>query len=111
MATKGVVAPRLPAAPVEYDRVFMDSILSILRQYFNGLDNPGPILVATQRTTASATAPATVVSAISCAKPNSAGSPIISLPTQADFANLRSGDIYYDTSGGTATSYPLRIKA
>jgi hypothetical protein len=40
-----------------------------------------------------------------------AGSPTISLPTQADFANLRSGDIYYDTSGGAASSYPLRIKA
>jgi hypothetical protein len=39
------------------------------------------------------------------------GAPKISLPTQADFANLRSGDVYYDTSGGVATSYPLRIKA
>jgi hypothetical protein len=111
MATKGVVAPRLPAAPVEYDRVYMDSLIGILRQYFNGLDNPGPILTATQRTTASATSPATIVSAISCSRPNSTGAPSISLPTQADFANLRSGDIYYDTSGGAATSYPLRIKA
>jgi hypothetical protein len=34
----------------------------------------------------------------------------ISLPTDADFANLRSGDVYCDTSGG-GTSYPLRIKA
>ena len=31
--------PRLPAAPVEYDRTFMDSTLSILRQYFNQVDN------------------------------------------------------------------------
>lgn len=31
--------PRLPAAPVEYDRNYMDSTLSILRQYFNQLDN------------------------------------------------------------------------
>lgn len=111
MAAKGVVAPRLPAAPVEYDRVFMDSVLSILRQYFNALDNPGPLLAATQRRPAVGSAPAVVVSALSCAEPNAAGSPIISLPTQADFANLRSGDIYYDTSGGTATSYPLKIKA
>jgi len=111
MAAKGVVAPRLPVAPVEYDQRFMDALLGILRQYFNGLDNPGPILAATQRTTATPSSPATVISAISCAQPNQAGAPTISLPTQADFANLRSGDIYYDTSGGVASSYPLRIKA
>ena len=45
MANKGVVAPRLPLAPVEYDQRFMDVLLGILRQYFNALDNPGPILV------------------------------------------------------------------
>ena len=111
MANKGVIAPRLPAAPVEYDRAFVDSLLSILRQYFNALDNPGPLLAATQRIPATGTTPVQVISALSCAAPNAAGSPTISLPTQADFANLRSGDIYYDTSGGAATSYPLRIKA
>ena len=111
MAAKGVVAPRLPAAPVEYDRVFMDSVLSILRQYFNALDNPGPLLAATQRRPATATSAVQVISALSCAKPDSTGAPSISLPTQADFANLRSGDIFYDTSGGAATSYPLKIKA
>ena len=31
--------PRLPAAPVEYDRTYIDSTLSILRQYFNQVDN------------------------------------------------------------------------
>jgi hypothetical protein len=31
--------PRLPAAPVEYDRTYIDSTLSILRQYFNQIDN------------------------------------------------------------------------
>ena len=111
MANKGVVAPRLPAAPVEYDRGYMDVLTSILRQYFNGLDNPGPILVSTQRTPATATTPVQVVSALSCTEPDSSGVLGISLPTQADFANLRSGDVYYDTSGGAATSYPLRIKA
>ena len=111
MANKGVTAPRLPAAPVEYDQRFMDALLSILRQYFNSLDNPGPIVVATQRQPAAGTIPALIVSALSCSQPNSSGATVISLPTQADFANLRSGDIYYDTSGGAATSYPLRIKA
>ena len=111
MANKGVSAPRLPAAPVEYDQRFVDALLSILRQYFNGLDNPGPVLTSTQRVPATATTPIQVISALSCAEQNAAGALVISLPTQADFANLRSGDIYYDTSGGAATSYPLRIKA
>ena len=111
MAAKGVIAPRLPVAPVEYDKAYIDALTGILRQYFNGLDNPGPILAATQRVPATATTPVQVISALSCAQPNSSGTPSISLPTQADFANLRSGDIYYDTSGGAATSYPLRIKA
>jgi hypothetical protein len=31
--------PRLPAAPVEYDRSYIDSLTSILRQYFNQVDN------------------------------------------------------------------------
>jgi hypothetical protein len=39
MATKGVIAPRLPAAPVEYDKSYIDALTSILRQYFNQVDN------------------------------------------------------------------------
>ena len=31
--------PRLPAAPVEYDQMFIDSAFSVLRQYFNQVDN------------------------------------------------------------------------
>ena len=31
--------PRLPAATVEYDQRYIDSLTSILRQYFNTLDN------------------------------------------------------------------------
>ena len=31
--------PRLPAAPVEYDRTYVDALTSILRQYFNQVDN------------------------------------------------------------------------
>jgi len=102
MATKGVVAPRLPLAPVEYDQRFMDVLLGILRQYFNALDNPGPVLAATERTTN----PTEVISALSCAKPDINGSPTVSLPTQADLANLRLGDIYYDTTAGNV----LKIK-
>lgn len=107
MANKKVISPRLPIAPAEYSEQYISLLLNILRQYFNGLDNPGPILVSTQRISST-----NIVAAISCSQPDPTGSGVvISLPTQADFANLSAGDIYYDTSGGVATSYPLRIKA
>ena len=32
-------APQLPAAPVEYDRQYQDTLTNILRQYFNTVDN------------------------------------------------------------------------
>ena len=32
-------APRLPAAPVEYDQRYVDGLTGILRQYFNTIDN------------------------------------------------------------------------
>ena len=113
MSLKLVRAPRLPVAPVTYDRAVFDNIFSIIRQYFNQLDNPGPVNFSTQRTPAVGATPAQVFSALSCVQPSPSNPAqfVISLPTQADFANLRSGDIYYDTSGGAATSYPLRIKA
>jgi hypothetical protein len=107
MAAKGVTAPRLPAAPEMYNAQYMDALMSIFRQYFNQLDSPGPVVVATQRRSSS-----DVIAAISCSQlSQTTGAPVISMPTQVDFANLRSGDIYMDTSGGVATSYPLRIKA
>jgi len=113
MSLKLVKAPRLPTAPAEYNREVFDIAFSVIRQYFNQLDNPGPINVSTQRNPAVGSTPAAIFSAISCIQPDPAtpGKSVISLPTDADFANLRSGDIYYDTSGGAATSYPLRIKA
>jgi len=109
MANKNTTAPRLPAAPVEYDQRFMDQLTNTLRLYFTQLDNPAPMLAASQNV-GSSTAP--VISGLTFAQPdpNNPGQFIISLPTQADFANLRSGDVYCDTSGG-GTSYPLRIKA
>jgi hypothetical protein len=86
----------------------MDMFVSILRLYFTQLDNPSPMLAASQ-----GIGTAAVVSGLTFAAPSptNPGVSVISLPTQADFANLRSGDVYYDTSGGAATSYPLRIKA
>lgn len=40
-----VVAPRLPASPIEYDQRFMDEFIRILRLYFNQLDNFGGSLI------------------------------------------------------------------
>lgn len=34
-----IVAPRLPNAPTEYEQRYLDSLNSILRLYFNQLDN------------------------------------------------------------------------
>ena len=108
MASKTFVAPRLPAAPVEYNQQFMDQLTSILRLYFTQLDNASPMLAASQNVGAT-----NVISAMTFAQPDPLvrGTFKISLPTLVDCAYLRSGDVYQDTSGGVATSYPLRIKA
>jgi len=37
--------PRLPAAPVDYDRTYIDSLTGILRQYFNEVDNLTQVLL------------------------------------------------------------------
>ena len=87
MAQQNVTPPNLPLAPETPDRRYMDELNNVLRLFFNQLTNPGPV---------GATA---------------LNLDITRLPTQADLADLRSGDVFYDTSGGVATSYPLRIKA
>jgi len=108
MANKNVTPPLFPVAPVEYSQQFMDQLVNALRLYLNQSNNAGPMIAASQDVGS-----ANVVSGLTFARPSptTVGEFVISLPTQADFANLRSGDVYYDTSGGTATSYPLRIKA
>jgi len=103
MANTNVVAPRLPSAPGDYDQVWMNNLMQILRLYFNQLDNNGPI-------TASSTGVGTtgVVSGMAFIHPNPSNPNtfVTSLPTQADLSNLRSGSIYYDTSAGNV----LKIK-
>ena len=103
MANTNVVAPRLLPAPAEYDQVWMNNLMQLLRIYFNQLDNNGPI-------TASSTGVGTtkVVSGLAFIHPNPTNPNVFvsSLPTQADLSNLRSGDIYYDTSAGNV----LKIK-
>lgn len=108
MSQKNVNPPMLPVAPVEYNQQFMDQLTNTLRLYFAQISNASPMQASSQ-----GVGTANVVAGLTFAQPDPADRTqfIISLPTQADFANLRSGDIYYDTSGGAATSYPLRIKA
>jgi hypothetical protein len=98
MSQKNVIAPRLPSATLEYDASAMNQILNILRLYFNQLDSAGPISAATQFNGTD------VVAGLSF--PPNLGAATPSLPTQADLANLRVGDIYYDTSASNV----LKVK-
>jgi len=103
MGLKTVTQPRLPAAPDAYDRQYMEQLVSILRLYFAQLDNASPAVFASQ-----GVGTANVVTALTCAQPNfsTPGQSVVSLPTQADLANLRAGDIYYDTTAANV----LKIK-
>ena len=98
MAQKNVVAPRLPAATQEYDPAFINQLTNVLRLYFNQLDNAGPMTASTQ---VNGTA---IVAGLSFFPTTGTTTP--SLPTQADLANLRVGDIYYDTSASNV----LKVK-
>jgi hypothetical protein len=104
MAQTNVVAPRLSAAPVEYDQQFMQQVLNVLRLYFNQLDNAAPMQAASQNIGTTK-----VVTGLSFAQPKPNSNPLTyeaSLPTQADLSNLRKGDVYYDTSANNV----LKIK-
>jgi hypothetical protein len=87
MAELNATPPNLPLAPTEYERQYQDQLNNTLRLFFRQISNPGDMGGATLNLS------------------------INTLPTSADFNDLRSGDVYRDISGGTATSYPLRIKA
>lgn len=107
MANKNVTPPLFPVAPVEYSQQYIDQLTNALRLYLNQANNAGPMIASSQGIDTTG-----VVSGLTFAAPDPAnpGQFKISLPTQADFTYLRSGDVYCDTSGG-GTSYPLRIKA
>jgi len=98
MSQKNVVAPRLPSAPPVYDPAYQDKFTNLLRLYFNQLDNQSPINISTQRIGAE------IIAALSA--PPTPGTSGPSLPTQADVANLRIGDVYYDTTAGNV----LKVK-
>jgi hypothetical protein len=103
MALKNTVQPRFPSAPVEYDPQYIEQLINVLRLYFNQLDNASPAVFASQ-----GVGTADVIAALTCAQPDPAtpGASKVSLPTQADLANLRKGDIYYDTTAANV----LKIK-
>jgi len=87
MAQTGVKPPNIPLAPAEYERAYHDQVNNALRLFFNRITNPGPM------------------------GGTALNFDLRYMPTDEAFDELRSGDVYYDTSGGAATSYPLRIKA
>jgi len=98
MAQKNVVAPRLPIATQEYDPAYINQLTNVLRLYFHQLDNAGPMVASTKRNGVE------VISGLSFFPTPGTTSP--SLPTQADLASLRVGDIYYDTSASNV----LKVK-
>ena len=87
MAELNATSPSLPLPPDEYNRRYFDQLTNVLRLYFNQLSNPGDMGGATLNLN------------------------LNTLPTDADFANLRLGDVYRDTQDGVQDgSQMLRIK-
>ena len=87
MAELNVTSPNLPLAPEQYSRQYQDQLNSILRLFFARLNNPGDM------------------------GGTSLNLNLATLPTDADLATLRLGDVYRDTQDGVqANSQMLRIK-
>jgi len=87
MAELNATPPNLPLAPDQYERRYQDQLNNALRLFFNQLNNPGDVGASTLNLN------------------------LNTLPTDADEANLRLGDVFRDTTtGATATSQVLRIK-
>ena len=87
MAELNATPPNLPLSPEQYSRQYQDQLNSALRLFFVRLNNPGDMGGATLNLN------------------------LNTLPTDADLANLRLGDVYRDTQDGVQdTSQMLRIK-
>jgi len=87
MAELSATPPSLPLPPDEYESRYFSQLNNILRLYFNQLNNPGDMGGATLNLN------------------------LDTLPTEADFVNLRLGDVYRDTQDGIQDgSQMLRIK-
>jgi hypothetical protein len=74
--------PNLPIAPKEYDAVYMSKLLNVLRLYFSDIN---------------------AVQILNLAGLNL---DLKTLPTEADIATLRLGDVYRDTTADNA----LKVK-
>jgi hypothetical protein len=94
MAQLNTTPPNLPLAPEEYNRQYMDRLANVLRLFFNQLTSPGPMAGATQRT------PTTVISGLNFARPDptTPGAFVVDLPSDAEYADLRVGAVYYDSA-------------
>lgn len=74
--------PALPTPPADYERRYMDQLLNVLRLHFFAQDSVQNINVASLNLN------------------------LNTLPTDADVASLRSGDVYRDTTAGNV----LKVK-
>lgn len=74
--------PNLPIAPKEYDAGYMSKLLNVLRLYFSDINS---------------------VQTLNLAGLNLS---LTTLPTEADIATLRVGDVYRDTTADNA----LKVK-
>jgi hypothetical protein len=100
MSTGTTKAPNLPLPTAEYSKEYLDKLCNILRLYFISLDTPGPCAASSLITDTS------VTSGLNFSRVISSGTRVYSLPTQADIAKLRVGDVYVDLTAGNV----LKIK-
>ena len=101
MSTGTTKAPNLPIAPKEYNSQYLDQLTNALRLYFATLDNAGACVMSTERNGTR------IIAALNFSQPNRfTNVRELSLPTQADLAELRVGDVYVDTSAGNV----LKVK-
>lgn len=79
--------PNIPQAPSQYDLAYMNVLSNVIRLFFNDINTVQQLNLA------------------------SLNLDLRTLPTEADFANLRIGDVYRDTQDGVQEgSQMLRIK-
>ena len=100
MSTGTTKAPNLPIAPVDYNQQYQDQFNNVLRLYFNQIDNPGPSVMSSQRNGTK------IISALNFSEANATNVRVVSLPTQADYANITVGSVYVDTANANV----LKVK-
>ena len=81
-------SPNIPQAPAEYDVAYMNAFSNVIRLFFNNINTVQQLNLAALNLD------------------------LRTLPTDADYDNLRLGDVYRDTQGGTLQTGTniLRIK-